>query len=211
MKKIIFLLFFLSLFFPSFSLAKIGVGVGTGKIQIEDKLKPGMSYELPPLTVLNTGDEESDYEAAITYHQDQPEIQPAEKWFSFHPKKFHLKPGDVQIVEIRLNLPLNAKPGDYFAYLESHPVKKSEVGKTAISVAAAAKLYFTVIPANIFQAIYYKIIAFWINNAPWTNIVSIALAAFLGTKLLKKHFNIQINVAKKKGKKKSEIGKSTEK
>lgn len=196
MKKFIVLLF-LGLLLPTIAWARIGVGVGTGKIQVDEQLKPGMSYHLPPLTVLNTGDEESDYETEVTYHQDQPEMKPEQSWFSFKPRKFHLEPSEVQLVEIQLDLPLKAKPGDYFAYLEGHPLKKSQAGQTAIGVAAAAKLYFTVVPANIFQAIYYKVTAFWINNSPWTNIIAGVVIFFLLKKFLKKRFKFQFNIQKK--------------
>ena len=57
MKKISFLVVFLALLaFPFLVYAKLGVGVATGKIVVEDKLRPGMIYNLPALTVLNTGD-----------------------------------------------------------------------------------------------------------------------------------------------------------
>jgi len=200
MKRIFFFLLlvgFFALFFSNSAYAKIGVGVGTGKIQVEDKLKSGMSYELPPLTVLNTGDESSDYGASITYHQDQPQLAPPQEWFDFSPSEFYLEPGEAQTVAIKLSLPLKTVPGDYFAYLEGHPVKKSQSGNTTIGVAAAAKLYFTIAPANFLEAIYYKTVAFWTAHAPWTNIAAALLTVILISKLFKKFFKIQINVKKK--------------
>ncbi len=201
MKKIIIASFFL--FLASFVsspnvFAKIGVGVGTGKIQVEDKLKPGMIYEFPSLTVFNTGDEPSDYEIAITYHQDQPQFQPLQKWFNFSPARFHLKPGEAQTVGIKLNLPLRTAPGDYFAYLEGHPVKKSESGQTSIGIAAAAKLYFTVVPANMVLGAYYRLVSFWQVYAPWPKVGVIVLLIFIAVILIKKHFKINIDIAKKK-------------
>jgi len=201
MKKIFLLLFLFFLFvFPPLSLAKIGVGVGTGKIQVEDKLKPGMIYELPSLTVFNTGDEEGDYEAAITYHEKQPELRPLEEWFGFSPKEFHLKPGEAQEVKIKLNLPVKTEPGDYFAYLEGHPLKKAEGGQTTIGVAAAAKLYFTVLPANFFQGLYYKLASFWRLNQPWSNRVAVAVAVIIIYLGLKKYLGFQINFRGKRKK-----------
>ncbi|MBU1129811.1 hypothetical protein KKE45_00630 [Patescibacteria group bacterium] len=199
MKKFLSLLFFLTLFllFPDNAFSKLGVGVGVGKIQVDDDLKPGMIYKLPHLTVLNTGDENSDYEVVIAYHQDQPELAPPQEWFSFSPQAFSLEPGQVQIVEIKLNLPLKTVPGDYFAYLEGHPTKKAGPGITTIGIAAAAKLYFTVVPANFIQGIYYKILSFWEIYAPWTNIVAIGLGLIFSIILFRKFFNLQINVAKK--------------
>jgi hypothetical protein len=197
-KFFFFLLLGIFLVFPPFVLAKIGVGVGTGKIQVEDKLRPGMIYELPSLTVFNTGDEEGDYEAAITYHEKQPELRPLEEWFGFSPKEFHLKPGEAQEVKIKLNLPVKTEPGDYFAYLEGHPLKKGEGGQTTVGVAAAAKLYFTVLPANLVLGAYYKVTSFWRLNQPWSNRVAVAVAVIIIYLGLKKYLGFQINFRGKK-------------
>lgn len=189
--------FFLFLLVPLTAFARIGVGVGTGKIVVEQKLKPGIIYELPPLTVVNTGDEPSDYAVGISYFQNQKQRMPDESWFIFSPKTFHLDPGKVQIVNIKLNLPVNARPGDYFAYVEGHPVKKTTSGLTTISVAAAAKLYFTVVPANLFQAMYYKAASFWTLYQPWTNWFAIALVVAAFLLVINKFFHIEINLKKK--------------
>ncbi|GAI84689.1 unnamed protein product, partial [marine sediment metagenome] len=187
-------LFFLFLLFPNTAFAKIGVGIGTGKIQVDEDLKPGIIYELPVLTVLNTGDEESDYEVSVAYHSKQPELSPSKDWFVFSPQKFHLKPGEAKNIEIKLNLPIRTQPGDYFAYLEGHPAKKSQSGSTSIGVAAAAKLYFTVVPANFLQGIYYKLVSFYKVYSPWPRRVVIALAVLLAIVAFKKFFNIKINL-----------------
>ena len=130
--------------------ANIGVGVNTGKIQVDEKLKAGMIYKLPSITVINTGDEPADYETTIAYHQDQPELRPGQNWITFTPQKFHLDPGKGQLVEIKINLPIKIEPGNYFAYLEGHPIATVQKGNTVLGVAAASKLYFTVVPANVF-------------------------------------------------------------
>lgn len=194
MKKFIFALIFLALILPNTVFAKIGVGVGTGKIQVKDKLKPGIIYELPSLTVLNTGDEESDYEVNVSYHEKQPQLQPPQSWFIFSPQKFHLEPGKSQLVTIKLNLPVRTEPGDYFAYLEGHPFKKSVSGNTTIGVAAAAKLYFTVIPGNFLEGIYYKIASFWKVYSPWPQRVLLLIGALFILGLFRKFFNIQIGL-----------------
>ena len=207
--KRFFLLFlaapFFILIFPNFVDARIGVGVGTGKIQVEDKLRAGMIYELPSLTVLNTGDEPSDYEVAVTYHQDQPQLAPSQEWFDFSPQGFYLEPGEAQTVTIKLNLPLKTVPGDYFAYLEGHPIKQTKLGGANIGVAAAAKLYFTIAPANFLQGLYYKTASLWKIYAPWTNRAAILLAVVLALVFFRKFFKIQINVKNKNVKDKSEV------
>lgn len=195
MKKII-LLVLISFFLTSIALAGIGVGVNLGKIEIDEPLKPGGIYNFPSIGVINTGDEPGDYELEITYHQDQPQLRPAQEWFSFNPSSFHLEPGQSQSVAIKLSLPVKTKPGDYFAYLEAHPVIKAGPG-TTIGVAAATKTYFSVVPANIWQAIIWRISSFFTMYAPWTYV---ALAIVIGAIIIvifRKFFAFKIAIRKK--------------
>lgn len=201
MKKSIFLLVALSLFFPLFSLATIGVGVLTGKIVVDQELNPGVIYNLPDLVVVNSGDEASDYSVTIQHRENQPELKPGKDWFSFEPKQFHLEPGKTQVVNIRLTLPVTgAKPGDYFALVQAYPVKSAvETAGATISVAAAAKLYFTVSSGNIFIASYYRVVSFFETYSPWSFIVTGILAFIVLVLVLRRFvsFNIGVKVKKK--------------
>ena len=67
-------------------------------------------------------------------------------------------------------------------------------GTTTLGVAAASKLYFTVLPANIFYGIYYKISTFWKVYAPWPQRVAIGLLIVLVILIFKKFFKIQVKV-----------------
>ena len=113
-----FLLFSVFLTGPLLVLAKIGVGVGIGKIQVDQPLKSGLIYTLPNFVLVNTGNEPSEYGVQIVYHENQKEMRPAKEWFKFEPSQFFLEPGQSQLVQIKLTLPIrSAKPGDYFAFL----------------------------------------------------------------------------------------------
>ena len=196
LKKFIFLFVLVAFVFPQLASAGIGVGVNLGKIEIDEPLKPGGFYNFPSIGVINTGDEPGDYELAVTYHQDQPERRPSEEWFTFTPSSFRLEPGKSQNVAVQLALPLKMTPGDYFAYLEAHPVIVAGPG-TTIGIAAATKTYFTVAPANIFQAVTYRISSFVVNNAPWTYVVlSIVLGAILIV-LFQRFFSLQFGIRRK--------------
>ncbi|MBZ9577698.1 hypothetical protein KJA13_01530 [Patescibacteria group bacterium] len=196
MQKIIILFLTASLILPLMVFAGIGVGVNLGKIEIDEALKPGGIYNFPSIGVINTGDEPGEYELAVTYHQDQPQIRPAQEWFSFSPSSFHLEPGQSQSVAVKLALPVRVKPGDYFAYLEAHPIIEAGPG-TTIGIAAATKTYFTIAPANIWQAIYYKIASFFTMYAPWTYV---ALAIVIGAIIIvifRKFFALRIGIKRK--------------
>jgi hypothetical protein len=196
--KHLLLILALSTVVSSVSFARIGVGVGTGKIQVDEKLKAGMIYQLPPVTVLNTGDEKSGYQITTAYREEQTELRPPKEWFIFTPEQFDLDPGQVKIVEIKLNLPLKTVPGDYFAYLEASPTAKSTVGMATIGVAAASKLLFTVAPANLLQSIYYKVVSLWKVYQPWTGRGALTLGILFALILFKKFFRIELNTGKPK-------------
>lgn len=200
MKKYVFhciLIAAIVVLLPIIVRAGVGVGVGLGKIRVEQPLKPGMIYKVAELPVLNTGDEAGVYELSITYHRDQPELYPPAKWFVFAPQRFSLEPGGVQFVDIKISLPLKGvKPGDYFGYLEAHPVVEDVAGVTSIGVAAATKLWFTVAPANLWQAIYYRasyqVGAFWNFATPWIWFVIVLAAGAIIIAVLKRFFNFQV-------------------
>lgn len=192
-KSILLLLLSIVLFLPLMSFAKVGVGIGTGKIQVEESLKPGLIYDLPPVTVFNTGDEGSNFTITLEKKTNIPEMFPQLEWFNFEPKIFYLEPGESQLVQIQIILPVKGvKPGDYFAYLGASPIKSLESGKTSIGVTAATKLYFTVIPANVLQGLYYRFISIYSRYHPWDTIILIIIILAIAIRLLSSKFKIQI-------------------
>lgn len=187
-----------SLIIPAFASATIGVGIGSGKIVVQEAVLPGGIYNLPSVPVLNTGDEPSQYAMDIEYLQGQQQLQPPESWFSFDPATFSLDPSKVQTVKITLSVPVNAKPGDYFAYIETHPVVAEKVGVSRVGIAAAAKLYFTVAPANIFQGMYYRALAFLTQYAPWTYITLGLLGLAVLVTLFRRFFSFNLGISVRK-------------
>jgi hypothetical protein len=198
MKKTIVLVFAFVFLMPVLALAKIGVGVGTGKIVMEQALKPGLTYTPPPLMVINTGNEPADYGVSVGYRENQPEMKPPSEWFSLEPSEFRLEPNQVQAVQIKINLPVKgAVPGDYFAFLEGHPLNKVQSGATTIGVAAAAKLYFKVAPANIWQALYYKYSYWFKAHSPWSLVVFWVIVAAAVVLILRRFFTFNIGIGRK--------------
>lgn len=195
MKKLITLLIFLlsSLFILSPVYGSVGVGVGTGKIVLDELLKPGLGYELPPITVYNTGDEGSDYYLSIEFSTKEGKLESKQDWYIFTPREFYLNPRESQIVQVELKLPIrDVKPGEYFAYLTAQPVSDISEGSASVGVAAATKLYFSVISANIFQAIYFVVLDFIAKYRPWSIIVPLFVFLLVVWKILSKKFKIQV-------------------
>lgn len=168
-QKILFTLVAISFLFFSYSIAvaKVGVGMGAGEIRVDEPVKLGGIYELPSVRIFNTGDEVTTYGMGIAFHQDHHELRPAKEWFSFSPSTFTINPGESQEVLITMIVPLKGEPGDYFAFIESGPVPTNAPG-TSVGVAVATKLYFTLVPANIFQAIGFRVSSFFETYSPWS-------------------------------------------
>ena len=204
MKKAVILILGLLLFAvfltgPVLVLAKIGVGVGIGKIQVDQPLKSGLIYTLPTFVLVNTGDEPSEYGVQIVFHENQKEMRPDKEWFKFEPSQFYLEPNQSQLVQIKLTLPIKgARPGDYFAFLQGFPIAKTAVaGQTSVGIAAATKLYFTVAPANIFVGIYYRLASLFNLYSPWSYVVLAIVIAALLVVILRRFISFNIGIRKK--------------
>jgi len=175
-----------------------GVGIATGTITVDEDLMSGMNYNLPSITIMNTGDETTTYGVDVAYHQNQAQHLIPKDWLKLSPSTFVLEAGKSQVVDIKLELPISeVVPGDYFCYLEGFPKQETTAGETSIGIAAAAKLYFTIAPSNIFQGIYYKIISIWQEFYPWSLITAIILLLAIIIAVFKKLFKIELNIKRK--------------
>lgn len=182
--------------FPGDVFGKIGVGMGAGEIKVTEPIKPGGIYTLPSLRIFNTGDETTTYGMNIAYHQDHPELRPGKNWFTFNPPTFTLEPGASQEVAVTMLVPVKTDPGEYFAFMESGPVAENGPG-TSVGVAVATKLYFTVVYANMWQAITYRIADMFSTYAPWSW-VSLALFLILAVGVIfAKFFSFNVSLRKK--------------
>jgi hypothetical protein len=181
----------LLLVLPATALASIGVGVGTGRIAVSEKLRAGGIYQLPPVTVFNTGTQTANYSMSVTLNQTQPQLKPNPKWFSFSPAQFRLAPGHSQIVTPTINMPVSMQPGDYFAYLEAHPKETTKQGTARVGVAAATKLSFSVKASNIFFAILYRLLSLYRKYEPWSQIVTGLLVVGVVIRLAGRFVNFQ--------------------
>ena len=173
--------------------SRVGVGIGTSSIDVEEILRPGSSYNLPSLTVFNTGDEHSRYTVSVEYSEDAEEKRPPAEWFYFHPRDFYLEPNQQQVVEVRVELPITGvEMGDYFAFLQAQPDHRADGGTTAVGVAAATRLNFTVGAANIFQATFNRLTALHNTYHPWS---TAGIGVIIGATIIyrfRKTFDIQI-------------------
>ncbi len=127
--------------------ALASVGTGTGKIRIDSPLEAGTSKTLDSIAVYNDGDEPGSYGMEVMFNETQPELKPKKEWITFYPKSFDLGPGESKIVKVVMDIPRDAKPGQYFSYLESHLLKVATIKNSHhanIGAAAATKLLFSI-------------------------------------------------------------------
>ena len=175
--------------------AQVGVGIMPGIIRVDEPLLPGGHYNLPSIQVVNTGQEASEYEVELARMAEQKELQPPPEFISFSPKSFYLEPGANQVVSLSLNIPVKAKPGDYLAYIEAHPVSPGN-GMT-IGVAAATKLFFTIKPANIVVGVFAAISSFFSVRAPISYIVLGVVLLGIAVSLLRRRISFEVKVGRK--------------
>jgi hypothetical protein len=176
--------------------ARIGVGVNVGNIKVNEKLVPGRIVRLPSIGVINTGTKKQSYTLGTAYNQQQTELKVPLEWLRFSPQVFKLKPNKVQQVEITLDLPINAEPGRYFAYVEARPVYKDKKN-VRIAVAAATKLYFTIKPANRFSALLWKLRSWWKEFWPYSGIGAALLALSSAGLVFKRFFKLRLGLERR--------------
>jgi len=187
----------LILMLPVVISAKTGVAISPGEIAVDQPLMPGGRYNIHTVQIINNGDQYSQYEVVLARMQTQEELQIPDGYLDFSPQSFYLEPGQNQVVEVILDIPVNAVPGDYFGLIEGHPVASSSSGMS-IGVAAATKLYFTVKTANTLQGIGFAIYHFLVRNIPWTIIVPAVIILGLLIYYLSRHVKLDIKMTKKK-------------
>lgn len=176
--------------------ADVGVGVSLGTIKVDDALTPGGHYRLPTLSVLNTGSDPAQFEVVVSFAADQREKRPAQEWFAFAPQRFPLAPADSQAVAISLDLPASAEPGDYFAFLEAHPIAERQ--GVSIGVAAATKLSFSIKPANVLQAWLFRFSQLIDESQPWSSVIAVAVLAFLAVRTVGRYLRIGLRVERRR-------------
>ena len=127
-----------------------GVAIDLGSIAIERDLAKGGRYTLPTIGVRNPGDEVTRYHMSVTYFQSQTERRPDAGWLEFSPADFELMPDQTQPVNIELQIPPGARPGDYAALLQARIVQDGD--GVELGAAAGTRLSFTVEPSSFLEA-----------------------------------------------------------
>jgi hypothetical protein len=170
--------------------ASRGVALDLGRLDVAQTLTPGGGYRLPPVGVRNPGDEPTSYRIVVSHVRGQGGKPIPENWVHVKPVELTLKPGRTQKVQVRLDLPTGANPGDYEGLLAAQMVTK---GKGAqVGAAAAAKMTFSVESATLLGAWWYRTRTFVSAHEPWSWLIpALLLAATMGWQL-RRRFAFQV-------------------
>ncbi len=165
-----------SLLAPTPVRADPGVAMVSGNIIVDEDLIPGHTYHLPSITITNSGDEPGDYVMVLSYRLGRAQRSIPAQWITFDPQRFLLTPQKSQDVAVILSIPEDGfRPGDYFAYIESHQV--SQVTGDLLGTAIATRLGFTLPASGWVSASVEEVRTFSENNSDWGYII---MALLLG-------------------------------
>ena len=134
-------------FFQGSVLASPSVGIGNGKIQVAEQVHAGSVISLPQLPVVNDGTSAGIFFIEVTNNEKQPQHKLSSEWITFSPRKFELGAGESQLIDIYLQIPTDADPGEYFGYVEAS-VRSDSGGTARVNSVSAAKLEFSVAPTK---------------------------------------------------------------
>ncbi len=129
--------------------ADIGAGVGAVPIALDVPARAGVSYDLLPLFVVNTGSESGTYRVRVAAPTKAraTDLHAPTTWVRFGRNDFALAAGESARVPIRLSVPADALPGRYRANLVVSTVKlggPSGPAGAGVGASAATELRFRV-------------------------------------------------------------------
>jgi len=130
--------------FPGPSQASVGVGVQGVPVRLGSVARPGGSYSLAPVYVVNTGSQDESISMRVQRLSHGPGRAVPPSWIHFTGGGIRLAARESARMPLELVVPASAKPGKYLSDVVVVGAAAIAVGKTNLSVAAAAKLEFTV-------------------------------------------------------------------
>ncbi len=130
--------------FPWLAQASIGVGVQGAPVRLHTVARPGSSYALPPVYVVNTGTQDETISMRVQRLSHGPGRTVPSSWIRFTGNGMQLSARKSARVPLELVVPAGAAPGKYLSDVVVVGSAAISVGKTNLGVAAATKLEFSV-------------------------------------------------------------------
>jgi hypothetical protein len=129
---------------PSVALAAVGTGISANAIVLAGEARPGQSYRLPSVYVVNTGDQPATYFLKVQRMvPGQGRSVPA-GWVGIGRSALALQPAESATVALVLRVPASAALGAYESDVVAGAFAAGGAGGASIGAAAATRLAFTV-------------------------------------------------------------------
>ncbi len=120
--------------------ADIGAGVGADPITLPQPALPGREYSMPPVLVVNTGTEPSRYAVLVQRIRSGEQESIPKEWVQFGKNDFTLGPKESTTVPVKVSIPKDAKPGEYYTNIVVGTLAEGPAGGTALGARAATDL-----------------------------------------------------------------------
>lgn len=177
--RLIFIPLLLWLLFagPVVARAEIGVGTDIGRIALTDKVHTGGSFKLPVFKVINTGTEPTGY--VLKSVPVDGYLSPGPSWFTFEPSAVYLEPSSSAVIHVTMDVPADAKPGEYKALLVGEVNRgPAQTSGARVNIGAGPRLEMTVVQGVWFRSLWYLMSTWFIGGMPWTGgILALLLVA----------------------------------
>jgi len=168
--------------------ASPGVSVDLGRIDIQQRLAPGGSYQLPTMGVRNPGDEVTSYVMSVAPVTGVKAAEPG--WLRFSPERLTLRPAQSKPVRMRLSIPTGAEPGRYESLVGAEIVGKGTGAR--VGAAAAARVTFEVEPSSSLSAWSRRIRTFFEDHAPWSLVLPAMLLGLAAVTFMGRRFRVAV-------------------
>lgn len=160
---------------PAVAHAEIGAGTDIGKIALTDRIETGGSYDLPVFKVINTGTEPTGY--IVKAVPVKGSKTPGANWFTFEPSAVFLGPSESAVIQVKMDVPANAAPGEYQALLVGEVDRgPAQASGARVNIGAGPRLEMTIVQSGPLSAAWYSVSSWFMGGMPWT---AVALAALL--------------------------------
>jgi hypothetical protein len=129
---------------PNVVLAAVGTGIGASPIALAGDARPGHTYRLPSVYVVNTGDQPATYLLKVQRLVPGPGRSVPAGWVLIARDSLALRPAESATVALVLRVPAGAAVGAYESDIVAAAFAVGVAGGTSIGAAAATRLSFTV-------------------------------------------------------------------
>ena len=121
------------LMYPVLTSAGTDLLVGPGTIRPNVPLTPGKSYTLPTHKVTNNSFSALQLSVSVSELRDEERELPSAEWFSIEPAAFTVQARSEEEVQVEVNLPEDAPPGQYKVWFlfDAMPVRGEGLVTTA--------------------------------------------------------------------------------